>query len=248
MRSFTEVLTNPLAVASLLGLAGLVIGVWGRRLVARTLLWCALVVAYLGASPLVGNALVRPLEDSYPPLGVQPSATKVGYIAVLGSGYMPSGTLPITAVLDHDGLVRIVEGVRLMRHFDTPKLIVSGGALPGYAPPADGYAELARELGVADSALLILDKPRDTAAEAQTLRRTVGDEPFILVTSAYHMPRAMHLMRRAGMHPIAAPTGQLAIPMPLRWRDLLPDAGGLRRTEMALHEYLGLAVLAVQRR
>ncbi len=248
MHSLTGVLTNPLAVATLLGLLGFVIGLLGRGVAARTLLWCALVVAYLGASPLVGNLLVRPLEDSYPPLGGEALATKVGYIAVLGSGYTPSDALPITAMLDRDGLVRIVEGVRLMRHFDTPKLIVSGGALPGHAPPADGYAELARELGVADSALVILNKPRDTAAEAQTLRRTVGEEPFILVTSAYHMPRAMRLMRQAGTHPIAAPTGQLAIPMPLRWRDLLPDAGGLWRTEAALHEYLGLAALAVKRR
>ena len=73
----------------------------------------------------------------------------------------------------------------------------------------------------------------------------VGGAPFLLVTSAYHMPRAMLLMRRAGAAPIAAPAGQRAYGTgAVAWRDFVPGSRGLRDTERALHEYAGLAAIA----
>jgi uncharacterized SAM-binding protein YcdF (DUF218 family) len=77
-------------------------------------------------------------------------------------------------------------------------LVVSGGAPLGSTPSAIGYARLARELGVDDSSIVVLDKAPDTAAEARDIASTLGPTEFVLVTSAYHMPRAMKLMLRAG--------------------------------------------------
>jgi uncharacterized SAM-binding protein YcdF (DUF218 family) len=106
---------------------------------------------------------------------------------------------------------------------------------------------MARELGVEDASMTVLDKPLDTAAEAQAVAALLGDAPFILVTSAYHMPRAVRLMRRAGARPISAPTDQRAgDPIAHYWSYFLPSSAGLRRTEFALHEYLGLAALAAR--
>jgi uncharacterized SAM-binding protein YcdF (DUF218 family) len=69
--------------------------------------------------------------------------------------------------------------------------------------------------------------------------------PFLMVTSAYHMPRAMRLMERKGAHPIPAPTGQRVNESARAgWRSLLPTADGLRKTDRALHEYLGFAAIA----
>jgi len=64
------------------------------------------------------------------------------------------------------------------------------------------------------------------------------------VTSAYHMPRAVRLMQLAGAHPIPAPTGQLA-PRQLDFGALawIPRSGSLHKTERALHEYMGLAIV-----
>ena len=148
----------------------------------------------------------------------------VQYIVVLGSGYEPRDGIPVTAALDEAGLVRIVEGIRLMRRLGATRLVVSGGAPPGQGRSAIGYAQLARELGVSDSSLVILDTPRDTAAEARVVVELLGQSPFVLVTSAFHMPRAMRLMQRVGAHPIPAPTGQLADNAAIRWGDLLPNS------------------------
>lgn len=213
----------------------------GRRRIAARVLVLATAVIFIGAIGRVGDLLLDPLERRYPPLE-DGSLPKVGYVVVLGSGYAPRDGIPVTAALDEDGLVRIVEGVRLVRLLGAARLVLSGGAPSGETPPALGYAKLARGMGLDDASLIILNGSLDTGAEARGVAALVGTSPFILVTSAYHMTRAMRLMERAGAHPIPAPTGQLVNTLTnWRWRSFLPTSSGLSKTERALHEYLGIA-------
>jgi len=229
----------PLVLTLLLAAAGLAL-----RHRGRWLLLCAAMLAYLAAIPAVGDGLLGSLEHRYPPLDARQPLPAADFVVVLGSGFSPHDGVPITAALDQDGLVRVVEGVRLARHPQIRKLILSGGAPAGQPAPARGYAELARDLGMEESRLISVATPQDTAAEAREIARLLGEQPFILVTSAYHMPRAMRLMARAGAHAIAAPTGQLTGGAQSNsWRQWLPDSGGLAKCERALHEYLGLAAL-----
>jgi uncharacterized SAM-binding protein YcdF (DUF218 family) len=233
------VLAMPLAVAFLLIVIGVLCRARQRRRIAVSSWVAAVIVAYLGSSQVVGDLLLRPLEGRYPPL--RDPLPQVTYVVVLGSGYVPRDHIPITGALDDDGLVRGVEGVRLMRRLTTAHLVVSGGAPPGHFAPALGYAELARDLGEPDSSLVLSSRPLDTGSEAHAIKGLLGDAPFLLVTSAYHMPRAMWLMQRVGAHAIAAPTGQRVGSSV--GPSLLPSAAGLYKTERALHEYLGLAAL-----
>ncbi len=73
-------------------------------------------------------------------------------------------------------------------------------------------------------------KPRDTEEEAMNIRNIVGTEQFILITAAYHMPRALKLFKKHGLNPIVAPTNFL--------REF-PNGRDLHKTEIAFHEYLG---------
>jgi uncharacterized SAM-binding protein YcdF (DUF218 family) len=74
------------------------------------------------------------------------------------------------------------------------------------------------------------------------VRRLVGDDRFVLVTSASHMLRSVALFRKQGMEPIPAPTDHWVKRSdgmsPYRF---FPGAENLLKTEMAVHEYLGLA-------
>jgi uncharacterized SAM-binding protein YcdF (DUF218 family) len=237
-------LLSPVEVTLLLLALALIFHLARRRSIARSLLVCAAVFGYLSSTALVGDELLSPLEGEYPPLRQDFSLPAVGYVVVLGSGYTPHDNVPITAALDPDGLARVVEGVRLMRRLQSARLIVSGGAPPGLKPSAIGYAELARGLGVSEELLTVSRDSLDTSAEALAVAKLLGKAPFLLITSAYHMPRAMKLMRRAGASPIPAPTAQRT-GIGFRWHDLLPSAGGLASTERAIHEYLGLAALAM---
>lgn len=235
---------RPLMIAVLIGAVAFVYRLRGRQRSATWLLVIAAAIVYLGATGRVGDALLGSLESRYPPLQ-DGSLPTVGYVVVLGSSYAPHDGIPVTAALDADGLARIVEGIRLVRRLGDVRLVVSGGAPPGETQPAIGYAMLAHGLGVDDRSLVVLNGSLDTGAEARSVAALIGAAPFILVTSASHMPRAMRLMERAGARPIPAPTAQRVNRAASRgWSGMLPTSSGLSKTEHALHEYLGLAALA----
>lgn len=239
-------LSNPLLVALIVVAVGLSLLHSKRR---RTGAWVAAagaVLGYLASTSLLGNALIGSLELQSPPFEAT-QAAGVRDIVVLGSGYVPHDHIPATGAIDADGLARIVEGVRLAHSRPNSRLIVSGGAAPGSTPSALGYAQLAADLGIRPSDLVVLDRGRNTEEEARDVAALLGSAPFILVTSAYHMPRAMKLMRGAGANPIPAPTGQLMN----AWQGaerfgIMPGSRGLRKTEAALHEYLGLAAVSLR--
>jgi uncharacterized SAM-binding protein YcdF (DUF218 family) len=244
VRQLIGVLATPLVLALLLVAVAAIARLCGGRAAARWLLGAAAALACLASLPAVGDALLRPLERQNPPLRTE-AQSSVAWVVVLGSGYSPRDSVPVTAAIDPDGLSRIVEGMRLVHLLGARHLIVSGGARKGHAAPALGYATLVRQLGFNEPDLIVLGTAVNTAAESRAIAARVGAQPFFLVTSAYHMPRALKQMQRAGAHAIAAPTGQLVDDtMAEKPGDWVPSSSGLHKTERALHEYLGLAALA----
>jgi hypothetical protein len=89
----------------------------------------------------------------------------------------------------------------------------------------------------------ILPGGRDTRAEALDICHSLGNRPFVLVTSASHMPRAMEWLRRIGCVPVPAPTDQRSIGSASLAYLLLPRASGLQMSDDALHEYIGWIAL-----
>lgn len=244
VKNLAHVLLTPLMLGMLFAAAAAVFRLFGRRRIAYALAIAAAAIVYLGSTALVGNALSGSLEHRIPPLDSSRSFAGVSYVVVLGSGYAPMDHVPVTAALDEDGLVRLTEAIRICRQLSKVRLVVSGGALAPGVPSANGYAELARDLGIDAQDIDVLDKPLDTEEEAQAIRQLIGASRFVLVTTATHMPRAVRLMHMAGLDPIPAPTGQIAgIPPTPGWRQLMPTSSAMRKTERALHEYAGLAVL-----
>jgi uncharacterized SAM-binding protein YcdF (DUF218 family) len=246
LKVVAAVLGNPLLVAAILVCTGLLLLRGPRRRLGKAVIAAGAALAYLASTSLVSNALIAPLENRYAPFDAA-KAAGVQNIVVLGSGYEPHDGIPVTGALDADGLARIVEGVRLTRLYPNARLLVSGGALPGFAAPALGYAKMAAELGVDRSAVVVLGHALNTAQEARDVTALLGSAPFILVTSAYHMPRAMWLMRRSGADPLPAPTGQLLrLEHAAERFGIIPGSRGLRKTEIALHEYWGLAAIGLR--
>ena len=244
-KQFAAALTAPMTVALLLCALALIL-LWRKRpRAAKWLLVGAAALVYLCATQPVSDLLMAPLETRFAPLAdVPPPAPQ--YIVVLGSGYAPRDSIPVTGALDRDGLARVVEGVRLQRRWPQARLILSGGAAEGRARPARGYEVLARDLGVDPAQVIVQDGARNTAQEAVEIANVVKAERFVLVTSAFHMPRAMQEMQRRGLQPIAAPTAQRYDPsIPFGPGAFMPGAEALRRSEHALREYLGLLALAL---
>jgi len=201
-----------------------------------------------GTRPFSGF-LLTPLESRFPPLFLTPGAPvspglrEVKFIVVLGSGSMHDATLPVAVQLDDGSIARLVEGVRVSKVLSGCKLVLSGGPeLGGVSSIAQTMAQLAQDLGVGRQDMILEAQSRDTEDEARLVAPIVKEQPFILVTEASHLPRAMALFRKLGAHPIAdpvsfrTPRGQIRAPY-----EVLPDAGDLINSERAVYEYLGLA-------
>lgn len=216
-----------------------------RPAVARWFVAVAAVFLYVVSTTPGATLLLGPLESRYVALR-DASTLAPAYVVVLGSGFSPRDGLPPTSSLDAEGLARIVEGIRLLRQVPTAHLVVCGGAPDGRPAPARGYALLAGELGVDPGSVVVLDRALDTAAESRFIATVVGKKEFVLVTSASHMPRAMALMQSRGLNAIAAPTAhRIDRTARFGWRSIIPGSGPLRSSELAIHEYLGLAALVL---
>lgn len=202
----------------------------------------ALVLLLTSLQP-VSHRLLLPLESRYEAVLNLAAVPEVDAVVVLGSGWRPDAPWSSVGRLNDSSAMRLMEGIRLWRQDPNLPLIVTGASrLEGVAPVAQGYAAAARDLGVTERSLVVLDWPTDTGQEARAVVDTLGaDARVLLVTSASHMPRAMRHFQAAGLQPIAAPTHYLvdAYTQPT-WRDWVPAAQHLRKSERAIYEALGM--------
>jgi uncharacterized SAM-binding protein YcdF (DUF218 family) len=240
-------LASPLVFALLLLVAALVLRQFGRRRTSTIVACLACALVCLSALAPVSSMLLSPLESAYPPLSDENLPKGIVGVVVLGSSYIPHDGVPITAAIPGDGLARIAEGVRLAKLYPGTRLVLSGGVPRAHNrfPSAQGYAVFAKDMGIDSASMAVLDQSLDTGDEARAVAKLFGQSPFLLVTSAYHMKRAMRLMERAGARPVAAPTGQRA-GQSGHWLDTIrPRPENIASTEVAIHEYLGLLALTL---
>lgn len=208
--------------------------VWRRRSMAKYLVSCAFFLLLFFSSQLSVNTLVRPLESAYP-INSTPIAGAC-FVMVLGSGHADIAGATAVQSLSDVALTRLTEGIRQLKLGQECMLIVSGwgGELTQFSH-AEMMAKAAVELGVDKSRIIQFPLARDTIEEAQYLKWELGEEPFRLVTSATHMPRAMAIFATKGLHPDAAPTDFIGRD-DFGWR---LTADNLVASQRAIHEYIG---------
>lgn len=238
----------PLSVSLVLMTLGAVLAqrdrwrTWGRRLSLAGLIWL-LVASNRG----VGTALVAVLERQYPPQAETLTGPILDcrIVLVLGAGHADNASMSATNRLSSSALARVTEGVRIAHALPHSGLWVSGpGANDQLATHASVLASAARSLGIPAERLVEITTGRDTEGEAQAVRqRLKPNDSIALVTSAWHMPRAVALFRKAGVTVVPCPTDYASRwNDDFRWSDSLAwDLSGLERTTKAIYEYLGLS-------
>jgi uncharacterized SAM-binding protein YcdF (DUF218 family) len=227
-----------------IGLLGLVLLLTRFTRLASWLVVTSLVlIALAGLSPL-GNALLLPLEQRFPPWDA--SRGSPDGIVVLGGAISPDISAARGVVALDEAAERITVTAELARRYPTARIVFAGGSnalvLEEGAEAAFAVREL-EALGVAHDRIAAEEQSRNTIENAVFSRLIANPKPgerWLLVTSAYHMPRAMAAFRAAGF-PVEA--------YPVDWRTRGPiDAvrpfvslgDGLRRTDTAVHEWIGL--------
>jgi len=195
------------------------------------------------------NRLIGPLEQAYAPYDTVMSKSSrsakqlpvVKFVVVLGGGHTTAPNIPITSQASPSSLIRLIEGIRIYRKNPGSKLVVSGGAVFDPLPEAKTMADIAKSIGVPPADLILETASRDTRDQARNIKTIVGSEPFALVTSASHMPRAVSLFKMAGLTPIPAPTDYLVRKgQQVNPQSFFPSSQALHKSERAIYEYLGI--------
>lgn len=230
---------------SLLILFALGLLLW-RRAAGRWLVLLATVLLYLASIPQTSVWLAAPLETdpSAGPAEIRAGGGQAILVLLAGrSHHAPElggsdGLSPLS-------LLRLHHGVRLHRQTGLP-LVVSGGAVPT-DPGGEGLATLAERALTHEyrvEALLTEGASRTTrenAINTATALRERGIDTVVLVTHAWHMPRARYSAEQAGLKVIPAGTGfaSAGADQPGAASDWLPSARALALNRNLLHEHLG---------
>ena len=212
---------------------------FGLALIGGTLL-------FLQSLPIVANNLIGTLEARAG--GVFVSAQGAQAIVVLGSGLRRDAPEYGSDTVNERSLVRLRYGATLARQLQLPVLIAGGVPPLASRAEADVMAAIAeREFGVA--VRWRESESRDTADNARMSARILkaaGIRRVVLVTQAFHMPRARQLFESAGLEVIPAPTDFKGPGEgPLEVFDFLPQARAIQTSYYALHEWLGLAWMSL---
>jgi len=203
---------------------------------AKKMFLFALVWITLLSYPPFSSLLLQPLENTYPKVTLE--TVYPHFIHVLGNGHTTNSKLPLSSELALVSLARVNEGITLYKSYPNMKLIFSGYGGDDPISNARKNAQMAIALGVEPKDIIIIESPKDTQDEAIAVKKIVGKEPLILVTSASHMARASLLFRHNGINVIEAPTDFKVKKEASLWQ--FPSASGLAMSENAFHEYLGL--------
>jgi uncharacterized SAM-binding protein YcdF (DUF218 family) len=223
------------------------IAIWKQR---RWPAIVALVILYLCSMDVVGDALTRRLEAAYPMIPIA-QAPKVDAIVVL-SGILGPASRPGQVVNLNDSADRLEAGIQLWQAKKAEWLVFTGGRIPWAPQPELEGATLRRIAigrGIPGDRILVTGEVGNTADEARAVKELATRRGFgkiLLVTTAWHLPRAARLFAKAGVG---------FVPFPVDYRvnpdrgttilDFLPSAAGLRRTETALREWYGRAYYAL---
>jgi uncharacterized SAM-binding protein YcdF (DUF218 family) len=211
----------------------------GRKFVMAAVL----LLVICGLSPL-GNLLLYPLESRFPPWDASRGAPDG--IIVLGGSIEPDLSAAHGAAVVRGAPDRIIAAAALAHRYPNTRIVFSGGSanlISNDAREADFAGAVFESLGISKSRLIMERRSRNTLENAEFSKALVAPkagERWLLVTSAYHMPRSVGLFRKAGF---------AVEPYPVDWRvggrrDLFGFTNiaidGLGRTDAAVREWIGL--------
>jgi uncharacterized SAM-binding protein YcdF (DUF218 family) len=232
------------APSALLILGALVGAVFAARRGARlAAIGCLLALLLIGAAPL-GALLIGPLENRFPsPHADQPAP--YGFV-VLGGAIDDDLSRARGQTTFDEGAERLTEAAILARRYPAARIVYSGGSSSMLGRPSS-EAEQARSLlvamGVDAQSITLETRSRNTDENARFTAAIVHPQPdqrWLIVTSAYHMPRAMGLFRKAGFNAVADPVDYRTAGGRADWRPNSNLPHGLVLFDLAVHEWIGL--------
>jgi uncharacterized SAM-binding protein YcdF (DUF218 family) len=226
-----------------------------RRALAVGMLWAGLLVLGLLGFRALPDALLRPLENRYPAPPAAEVKKHAGLIVLGGALGQPGSYRAHAQVPLGEAAERMAVPVALMRQHPHLQLVFSGGEgrlVPTGVTESEMAQAFFQEQGLQMTRVRLEAFSRTTRENAQQVARLLGQEckePWLLVTSAWHMPRSMNEFAAE-----MGARGCTVTPYPVdfltgadtAWHEY-SLAHSLLRWQTALHEWLGLWVYDLTR-
>ncbi|HUZ75061.1 MAG TPA: YdcF family protein [Stellaceae bacterium] len=234
-------LGNLLVLLLVLATAGLLLGF------RRAPIFLALVtLAFIAVAVLpLGRWAITPLENRFP----QPTLpARIDGIILLGGAIHVDATAAHGQVATNEYAERISETLELARRFPDAKVLITGGdvsAVPGSPDEAEAMRRMLVAEGLDEHRMMLEERSRNTfenAIYSVALARPRPDQTWLLVTSAFHMPRAVGCFRHVGWNVLPFPVDYQTAPSPIIGWDFESD---LRVLDLAWHEWLGLTAYRI---
>ena len=217
----------PSVFVFLLILAGLILLLKRKQKSGKILIILGVFLYCLFSISPISDLILFPLEKQYQPIQ-QNELDKANRLVLLLGGR-------------ESDVLRASEALKISNiKYQKSKIIISGtDSLNPQRKEAREVKEFLTERGIPAENIVLEDKSRNTAESAENIKGIIGNEPFFLVTSAYHMPRSMEVFQKMGTYPIPAPA-DFKIEKDYDILDFFPNAQNLKNTDSAFHEYFGI--------
>jgi len=228
-------LASPLFLVIILVLCGLIFRSRRAGLAAvGILIVCSL--------PVLSNKLISYLERDYSL--VPPASAKTADAIVVLSGMVR--TIDGANGLEYEwgeASDRIFAGIDLIKENKAPALVLTSGKLPWSVgkPEGEYLRDIAEKLGVSSDVILLTENVQNTDQEAKAVTKLLNKEVpnIILVTSAFHMPRAQKVFEAAGIVVSPFPVDFLSVADKTTLMHFIPSAGAFSDTSFFVREIIG---------
>ena len=192
--------------------------------------------------PIVSDKLIAYLESNYK-LNQVSEVQEADAIVVL------SGMIKVIKNKNNfdyewgESVDRIFAGIELFKENKSQTLILTRGKLPWSVgiPEGEYLREVAIKFGVPDKNILLTENVENTDQEAKAIKKlfSIKNPKVILVTSAFHMPRAQTVFEAAGIDIEAFPVDFQSSESKLTFMSFIPSSSALSATSFFVREMIG---------
>uniref|UniRef100_UPI0040494DF9 YdcF family protein n=1 Tax=Candidatus Pelagibacter sp. TaxID=2024849 RepID=UPI0040494DF9 len=200
-----------------------------------------IIILILSSLPIISNKFIAYLEKDYQPIEIA-DVENVDAIVVLSGMIRVIGDEENLKYEFTDSVDRFFAGLDLFNNNKSPILILTRGKMPWSIGIAEGeyLKELAIKYGVSEENIILTDEVQNTDQEAKAIKEILTeDAKIILVTSAFHMPRAEKVFKAANINLIPYPVDFQNSKSKTTMMDFIPSAGSLFDTSHFVREMIG---------
>lgn len=230
----------PLMFSPLMLVIGLII--IGMIFNLRKFSLIGVIILTISSLPIISNKLINYLEKDYQPVEIS-GIEKADAIVVLGGMIKYVGNENNPKHDFNDAIDRIFTGLDLFKNNKAPSLILSQGKMPWSLGISEGeyLKKLAIKYGIPEEKIILTEEVQNTDQEARAIKKILVNDnvKIILVTSAFHMPRAEKSFKAVNISMIPFPVDFQGVKSKTNIMYFIPSVNSLSQTSHFVREMIG---------